>query len=201
LCLIRCPLFTFLAGFTVVEDADGDYAYATLDPEGNLAPSDKKVGLDKIPPGLEKKLKPTKPKNCDQDLCNENEELESSITAECKGNNPAKACFILRRKLREEREAKLAEHEGRRLADKVGTLKNLVVPIRFSDHGSRSLPSQSDLNELFNQKDCSSSICPSGSVHDFYYVASHGQLSLDSYIAPWVTVSMSEVTAANGNSG
>ena len=82
-----------------------------------------------------------------------------------------------------------------------GTVKNLVVLIRFSDHVGRSLPSQADMDVLFNAVGGDPALAPTGSIRDVYYENSYGQMVLDSDVQPWVTVSNTEAYYANGNSG
>lgn len=83
----------------------------------------------------------------------------------------------------------------------LGTVKNLVIAIKFSNHGARPVPSEADLDVLFNEVDSTSALAPTGSVRDVYYVNSYGQLTLASTIADWVTVSNTETYYANGSSG
>ena len=85
-----------------------------------------------------------------------------------------------------------------------GTLRNLVVPIRFNDHQSRSLPSVADLDTLFNNdvnNDGPSSVAPTGSVWEVFQQSSYGALSVESTVVDWVTVPLSEAEYANGNRG
>ena len=81
-----------------------------------------------------------------------------------------------------------------------GTLRNLVVPIRFNDHQSRSLPSVADLDTLFNN-DGLSSVAPTGSVWEVFQQSSYGALSVESTVVDWVTVPLNETDYANGNRG
>ena len=83
----------------------------------------------------------------------------------------------------------------------IGVIPNLVIPIRFSNHGGRTLPSQSDLDVLFNAVGGHPSLAPTGSVRDVYYENSYGQMTLNSTVVPWVDVSNSEAYYADGVSG
>ena len=83
----------------------------------------------------------------------------------------------------------------------IGTLKNLVIPIRFSDHVGRALPSRSDLDILMNNVGPNSSICPTGSVRDVYLQNSFNQLQLESTVLDWVTISSTEAECALNQSG
>lgn len=82
-----------------------------------------------------------------------------------------------------------------------GTIKNLVVPIRFSNHTVRNLPSTADIDILFNAEGGDAVLAPTGSVRDYYLQNSYGQMALDSEVADWITVSMPEYYYANGVSG
>lgn len=83
---------------------------------------------------------------------------------------------------------------------KEGSLKNLVVLMRFSDHSGRSLPTEADIEILMNGG-VSSSIIPTGSVRDVFLQNSAEKLSLDSTVADWVTISRTEEECAAGESG
>ena len=88
----------------------------------------------------------------------------------------------------------------RRTAITSGILKNLVIPFRFSDHTSRTLPSQSDLNILMNNEGPASQ-CPTGSVRDVYLQNSFNKLNIQSTVVDWVDIDFSEAYCANGQSG
>ncbi len=88
----------------------------------------------------------------------------------------------------------------RRTAITSGTLNNLVVPIRFSDHTSRSLPSQSDLEVLMNNEGPAVQ-CPTGSVRDVFLKSSFNQLDIQSTVVEWVTIDFTEAQCTGGNSG
>lgn len=89
----------------------------------------------------------------------------------------------------------------RRLPAAVGNKKNLVVPFKFSNHNTRSVPSTTSINILMNNVGPDASICPTGSVRDVYLKSSFNQLILDSTVAPWVVLPNTEVYYGNGNSG
>ena len=95
---------------------------------------------------------------------------------------------------------------GRQLSKKkrkllTGTLKNLVVPIKFKDHEFRDVPSVADLTTLFNNDGPTSPVAPTGSVWNVFQQSSYGALSVDSTVANWVVVSQPEAYYANGDSG
>ncbi len=74
-----------------------------------------------------------------------------------------------------------------------GTAENLVVMLRFSDHGSRIMPSESVIDAILNGSNYS--------VRDYYLEVSYGQLTINSDVQSWVTVSNTEPYYADGNSG
>jgi len=94
-----------------------------------------------------------------------------------------------------ERESEIHMPQRRLEVSTTGSLKNLVIPIRFSDHVDRLLPSREDIELLWN--------APGGhptwyestnmSTRDFYFV--------NSYVLDWVTVSQEESYYAAGVSG
>jgi len=82
-----------------------------------------------------------------------------------------------------------------------GRLANLVVLLRFSNHATRSVPSQSGVDVLFNAEGGDPVLAPTGSVRDAYLEYSYGQLTLDSTVAYWVDLPYSEQYYAAGVSG
>lgn len=84
----------------------------------------------------------------------------------------------------------------------VGTVKNLVISMRFSNHLARTLPSTADIDKLFNHVGPPhSSQAPTGSVRHVYFENSYGQFSLDSTVAAWVDLPNTEQFYSGGNSG
>jgi M6 family metalloprotease-like protein len=82
-----------------------------------------------------------------------------------------------------------------------GTVKNLVVLVRFSDHTTRPLPSRANVDTLFNALGGDPTLAPTGSVKDYYAENSYGNLTLESTVLDWVTVPQTEAYYANGVSG
>ncbi|MDH3647441.1 MAG: M6 family metalloprotease domain-containing protein [Gammaproteobacteria bacterium] len=82
-----------------------------------------------------------------------------------------------------------------------GTVKNMVIMIRFSDHVSRPLPSNPDIDVLFNAVGGDAQLAPTGSVKDVYLENSYGQMTLNSTIFGWIDVPNTEAYYANGQSG
>jgi hypothetical protein len=93
-------------------------------------------------------------------------------------------------------------HHHRQLATpKVGTWKLLVIPIRFADHQSRTLPSKEDLDILMNSKTPDSTLAPTGSVWSVYNENSYGMFNLESTVVDWVDTTFTEAQTAAGKSG
>jgi hypothetical protein len=91
-------------------------------------------------------------------------------------------------------------------AQTIGTVRNLVVPIRFKDHVGRTLPTRGRLLKLFNYDTAASggkpsTICPTGSVRDVFLQNSYGKLNLISTVLNWVDVPYTEQQIAAGTSG
>ncbi len=82
-----------------------------------------------------------------------------------------------------------------------GSLKNLVVMLRFANHAGRALPSVSDVDILMNEPGGHSSLAPTGSVWDVFQENSYGQLSLESTVTYWVDLPQTEAYYAGGGSG
>ena len=98
------------------------------------------------------------------------------------------------------KEGETVVQEHRRTVITTGTMKNLVVPIRFADHTTRPLPSRSDLDTLMNNNG-PDALCPTGSVREFYRKNSFGQFNLDSTVVDWVTIDYTEKQCADENAG
>jgi hypothetical protein len=94
----------------------------------------------------------------------------------------------------------LRGQEPRRTATTTGTLKNLVVLMKWSDHEDRTLPTMGDIDTLMNN-DGPHSLCPTGSLRDLFLENSYGALTLDSVVTPWVPMDQSESYYANGDRG
>lgn len=93
-----------------------------------------------------------------------------------------------------------SDTEQQRIAPS-GTIKNLVVMIRFANHSGRTLPTTSDVDVLFNQAGGDPQLAPTGSVRDVYLENSYSQFNLQSDVQVWVDVSNTEAYYANGQSG
>jgi len=83
----------------------------------------------------------------------------------------------------------------------IGTLKNLVVLMRFSDHADRTLPSRDDIDVLMNSVGGDPLLAPTGSVRDVYTQGSYGQLTVESTVYDWVTLPRTEHYYADNQNG
>ena len=90
---------------------------------------------------------------------------------------------------------------GRRLTHTTGTVKNLVVLLRFNDHQNRALPSVDDIDTLFNSETADQKLCPSGSIKMVYHELSYGKLTIESTVTDWFLTSKTESWYADGDSG
>ncbi|QEF98300.1 Immune inhibitor A precursor [Stieleria maiorica] len=88
-----------------------------------------------------------------------------------------------------------------RAAAPLGTVKNLVVLLRFADHTGRTLPSKADYEQLFNAQSPVPNLAPTGSVKMFYQENSYAKMNLESTVVDWVTLPKKEAYYANGQSG
>lgn len=161
------------AGFTVVKDRKW-FVYAKKDAEGRLVPSGLRVGQSNpAKAGLSKNTLP--------DPAVRNARRNAMADLQQAGGDGA---------------------EVPSAANPIsGSLKNLVVLLRFSNHASRSLPSTGDIDVLMNAVGGHTSLAPTGSVRDCYLENSYNQLSLDSTVFYWVTLPNTEAYYANGDSG
>ena len=87
-----------------------------------------------------------------------------------------------------------------------GIFHNLVILIRFADHTSRTLPSQSDISRLYNSNsnditNNNDDVVPTGSVKQVYEHNSQSKFTLQTTVTPWIKVSQSESYYGNGNHG
>jgi len=107
------------------------------------------------------------------------------------------------RKLRQNDASTMTNENMSRRRAKItsGTLKNLVIPFKFSNHASKSLPSRNDLNILMNNEGPKNGICPTGSVRDVYLKNSFNDLYLESEVVSWVTIDYTESYCAAGQDG
>jgi M6 family metalloprotease-like protein len=92
-------------------------------------------------------------------------------------------------------------HRRQLALDWSGTKKNLVIPMRFSDHATRWLPTQPELDILFNSDTPDDTFAPTGSIKQVFKDTSYGKLTLDSDVVDWITLDETEAYYADGARG
>ena len=84
----------------------------------------------------------------------------------------------------------------------VGTVKNLVILCKFSDHTlGVHTRNQSDYDTLFNKVGGDPALAPTGSVKDAYATNSYGIVDLQSTVLAWVTLPQTQAYYAGTNNG
>ena len=163
-----------LDGHTVVLNNAGTYVYAVLDATGELAPTSLVVGqADPVAAGLAKRLLPSK---------------------EVRARRPIKPLQMPKESL--------LRGSGPRGVPPSGTVQNLVVLCKFSDHTyGVDTRQQSDYSVLWNAVGGNPVLAPTGSVKDVYSENSYGTMTLNSTVVAWVTLPQTESYYANGTSG
>ena len=154
-----------------IVESNGAYFYAQLDDRGRLAPTDLLVGAADP-------IKAQLPRRLLPAL----EHRQSLLGGDDHGGEGPAALTALG-------------------GGAVGTIKNLVIMMRFSDHVGRMLPSNADMTVLFNNVGPHATLAPTGSVRDVYLENSYGLLTLNSTAFGWVTLPGTEAFYANGSSG
>jgi hypothetical protein len=184
-----------------VKNDEGKYVIAQATEDGSLTSSTIKYDGRSVPDGTPMNLIPHIKKDCNKEICSDPQEREflKRSSPECQDKSQMDCDIVVRRRL-------MQSTHRRAATATTGTVKNLVIPFKFSDHATRILPTQNDLNILFNgsEQDCKNNpaICGnSGSVKTFYHVDSYGHLDLTSVVVDWVQIGMTEAEAARGNSG
>lgn len=159
------------------------YFYALPDARGDdeRQASERMVGKDAPPPGLQKGLAPPRINARDADLLSEETLHDHGATT--------------------------AMQTRTRSSQATTKVKNLVILMRFKDHknSGRTLPDLADFDQIFNKVgghlDHVRSGVKSGSVRDFYLESSHGKFELNSTIVDWVDMDKTESFYADGDSG
>lgn len=182
-----------LQAFTILEDDKGYIVYAEETAEGKLIPSSERVGKPH-PKTMKKDLQDHGPHDCSREVCGG---LEAQIMAHEK--MPLDDLGERRRRLLENDPG--PKVHGRRAVATTGTLKNLVVLLRFNDHHSRNLPSVADIEVLMNSNDPHPILAPTGSLKGVFLENSYGQLSIESTVMPWLLMPRTEAYYADGVSG
>ena len=178
--------------YTVICDECGDWFYADVGENGRLVATPSRVGAASPRLNTPKNLHMhVEALDCEHELCPDNA-------------GPSRAGNLLIEDGDEDIE--LRRQRRLRKLSSGGVLNNLVVLMRFSDHRGRDLPTQQELNILFNgsEEDCrnNAAICgDSGSVQSYYRTFSHGQLTINSHVTQWIDVPYTESQAADGSYG
>ena len=100
------------------------------------------------------------------------------------------------------------EREPRRTPASIattGNAKNLVICLLFAEHGplgqNRILPTQADLDTIWNAPGGDPVLAPTGSVRDAWLENSYGVFTFDSTVVAWFDVPGTENHYADGSSG
>jgi hypothetical protein len=205
-----------LADYTVVRDYDGIYKYAYTTPDGITVAGDTNVGKNHVGSKSKKEKKTglykksASKSQSSKKYGDGNLVLDGSAAAMTRGgrirgrgdihNNDASL---------EPFETTLASlsspghgsGQRRRTTSTVGTLKNLVILIRFLDHKKRKVPSAGDINILMNSEEVDDVLAPTGSLKMKYWENSYGQLTIESTVIDWIQVERPQAYYADGKSG
>jgi len=85
---------------------------------------------------------------------------------------------------------------------KSGTVKTLVICVKFSDHIDRRLPSQNDIDMLWNAKEGEAvDKVPTGSVSEFLRRNSYGKMNLIANVKDWIVTDQTEDYYSYNKSG
>ena len=206
----------------MVQDGNGEYAYAKLSPDKKtLVPSDEKVGKSSPKHPMLKDLRPHKNNEYDEDDDNDGIVLdgESAVAVRTRlkrrkrcnrggGGSCGKANVDIPFSATTHYEQDgfdtsssdiLGDHHRRTAT--TGTLKNLVILLKFKDHEKRTVPSKKDIAVLMNSEDVEENLAPTGSLKMIYRNNSYGQLTIESEVTDWITLNNTEKYYAGGESG
>jgi M6 family metalloprotease-like protein len=158
---------------------------------------------------LKKATRPTKPRNCTADKwCGDDDNYNDGD-----GNSDSGFRRLLLRQQSQQLDRSNKKRRRRSLRgsgqdsylgssglSEGAVLRNLVIPLRWSDHTERALPTVDQLNVLMNH-DGPHVLCPTGSIRDFFSENSYGKLTLESHVVDWVPMNQTESYYANGERG
>lgn len=166
------------SGFPVVKTADG-YAYAVLDAVGELVASEWLAGRgDPAALGIVPRVVP------------------APRPGPFPGSASRKTAGLV---------GGTAPTGGGSISLGAGSVKNLVILVRFSNHGpagqNRTLPSAANVATIMNAVGGDPGLAPSGSVRDHYLETSYSQFTINSTVVGWIDAPNTESFYANGNSG
>jgi immune inhibitor A len=86
------------------------------------------------------------------------------------------------------------------LAQTTGTIRPLVILVRFQDHANRTLPSLDDINELFHGT-TTSDLIPTGSIQSYLLQNSYSRFVLEADIMDWTLTDQTEAFYSYSQSG
>ena len=177
--------FEDLDGFSAIRHR-GRYVYARLRPDGNLAPTPFVVGRDNPQVrGLTRRARPTPQARARR---------EAEFWGQDKGNANANA--------NGKGAPNVAAQSAPAAVTASGTVKNLVVLCKFSDHVFNThTREQADYDVLFNTIGGDATLAPTGSVRDCFLENSYGTMTLASTVVAWVTLPQTQAYYANGSHG
>jgi M6 family metalloprotease-like protein len=164
-----------MEGFTVMPVGDA-YVYAALDAQNSLVPTEWNVGQrNPRSEGLVPRLLPPR------------EARPTSLNGELKLHRP----WLTPK----------PKGVGKNIAP-VGTVKNLVILCKFSEHtfGTHTR-APADYEVLFNRPGGDPVLAPTGSVRDAYLENSYNIVNLQSTVLAWVTLPQTQTYYAGTNSG
>ena len=98
----------------------------------------------------------------------------------------------------------IGSHHRKLKVPSTGTLKNLVVLMRFQNHKARVLPTAENFEVLFNhdgENKPHHDLAPTGSVRDVFRINSYGKLTVESKVYGWVDLPEPESYYAAGVGG
>ena len=157
-------------GFTVVRNG-ANYVYANLGADGRLVATPVKVGIaDPTKTGLAKGLKPT---------------AAAIQAARLKRLSPAQQAAVAQG-------LPLPAEGPSGSTPASGTVKNLVILCKFSDHDATKIRLQSEFDTIMNTVGGDPTLAPTGSMRDYYTETSYGIVTLQSTVVAWVTLPQTE---------
>ena len=196
--------------YTVMKDSSGYFVYAEETDDGlDIRPTTEQVGRSSPVGKATKKGASYQNRNshCHKKICGGVQYSLPDDRVACDGGKSCGKRGLRKRQLvgqdgDMDDDPGPVGHDHRRTTATTGVVKNLVILINMKNHerDNRRLPSQSDINILFNN-DGTHSLAPTGSVKDIYHEISYGQLTIESIVMPWFATSQDERWYADGSSG
>eukprot|EP00529_Nitzschia_sp_RCC80_P017969 CAMPEP_0113493578 /NCGR_PEP_ID=MMETSP0014_2-20120614/28663_1 /TAXON_ID=2857 /ORGANISM="Nitzschia sp." /LENGTH=820 /DNA_ID=CAMNT_0000387443 /DNA_START=589 /DNA_END=3048 /DNA_ORIENTATION=+ /assembly_acc=CAM_ASM_000159 len=189
---------------------DAMNATALSPPPSSPTPTSATSNNEIIPPKtvvqLQKGIRPTRPKDCTDNWCddsNDSDGLHRMLLQQNQKQQQHGSSSSSMPKDNSGRSLRGSSSSSAILDEESkprSVLRNLVIPLLWSDHTDRALPTVEQLNVLMNH-DGPHTLCPNGSIRDFFLQNSYGRLSIDSYVVDWIPMKFSESYYADGNRG